>query len=199
MIEKVVIERIPASFSAACFWQIHRRPTGREMTDTTSSAPTDRARGPRRRGTLLALRALEPKTNAMKPLHYILGTLLAFGALNALGGGIYGLSGAKDVPTEWLAGSPFESYFVPSLFLLGVVGGSLLLAATAVFGHWRNASNVATAAGIIVLGWLAVQIAIIGYVSWMQPVTAVSALVILLLARLLHLAEHTNHEAGSMT
>jgi hypothetical protein len=48
----------------------------------------------------------------MKPLRYSLDTLLTFIALNALGGGIYGLSGAVDVPTEWLAGSPFESYLV---------------------------------------------------------------------------------------
>lgn len=36
-------------------------------------------------------------------------------ALNAVGGGIYGLAGAKNVPREWLAGSPFHSYTIPSL------------------------------------------------------------------------------------
>ncbi len=37
-------------------------------------------------------------------------------------------------------------------------------------------------ASAIVLGWLAVQLAIIGYVSWMQPTTAITAVVILALA-----------------
>jgi len=38
---------------------------------------------------------------------------------------------------------------------------------------------------VIVFGWLAVQIAIIGYVSWMQPATAIAGLFILILAWLL--------------
>ena len=35
-------------------------------------------------------------------LRYLLGGLLTFGAINAFGGGYYGLSGAKGVPTDWL-------------------------------------------------------------------------------------------------
>ena len=51
---------------------------------------------------------------------YLLGGLLAFGALNALRGGYYGLTGAVGVPTEWREGSPFAD---PGLNLLLVVGG----------------------------------------------------------------------------
>jgi hypothetical protein len=36
-----------------------------------------------------------------------LGGLLAFGALNAFGGGYYGLSGAEGVPTGMAQGKPF--------------------------------------------------------------------------------------------
>ena len=56
-----------------------------------------------------------------------LGNLLAVGALNALAGGYYGLTGALGVPTEWLEGSPFADYVVPSLILLVVVSGSLIV------------------------------------------------------------------------
>jgi hypothetical protein len=42
--------------------------------------------------------------------------------------------------------------------------------------------GTALAAGAIVLGWLVVQVAIIGYVSWMQPVTAFGACLIMILA-----------------
>jgi hypothetical protein len=118
-------------------------------------------------------------------IRYSLGGLLAFGALNAFGGGYYGLSGADGVPTAWLEGSPFNDYFVPSLILLIVVGGSLLIATVAVAARLRIARVTALAAGLIVLVWLAAQLAIIGYVSWMQPVTAISgALVLVLGARL---------------
>lgn len=63
-------------------------------------------------------------------IRYVLGSLLTFGALNAAYGGYYGLSGAKGVPLEWLSGSPFRDYFIPSLILLVVVGGSFLSRAT---------------------------------------------------------------------
>lgn len=115
-------------------------------------------------------------------IRYLLGALLAFGALNAFAGGYYGLSGAKGVPREWLAGSPFTDYFVPALILFVVVGGSFLVAAVAVFARWRRARLLAIGAGAVVLGWLAVQISIIGYVSWMQPTTAAGAVIVLALA-----------------
>jgi hypothetical protein len=114
-----------------------------------------------------------------------LGSLLAFGAINAFAGGYYGLSGASGVPVEWLDGSPFANYFIPSLILLIVVGGSFMTAAVAVFARFRFARPAALAAVVIVTGWLAAQIAIIGYVSWMQPTTAVAAFAIFVLAWIL--------------
>lgn len=116
---------------------------------------------------------------------YALAGLLAFGALNAFAGGYYGLSGAPGVPVEWLEGSPFNDYTVPSLILFIVVGGSLLIAAMSVFARSRFARASALIAGAIVLVWIAVQVAIIGYVSWMQPATATGGLLVLLLARML--------------
>ena len=114
-------------------------------------------------------------------VRYSLGGLLAFGALNALGGGYYGLTGAAGVPTEWLKGSPFADYFVPSLILLVVVGGSFIVAAIAVFARLRGDRFAVFVAAFVVLGWLTVQISIIGYVSWMQPATAIAGLVVLVL------------------
>jgi hypothetical protein len=118
-------------------------------------------------------------------IRYSLGALLAFGAMNALGGGYYGLSGAEGVPTEWLQGSPFLDYFVPSLILVIVVGGSFAIASLAVLAGLRIARLAAFAAGLVVLCWLAVQLAIIGYVSWMQPTTAIAGVLVLVLGSLL--------------
>ena len=117
-----------------------------------------------------------------RTIQFTLGALLGFGALNAFGGAYYGMTGAAGVPKEWLDGSPFSDYFVPSLILGIVVGGSLAFAGLAVLCSWRRARLFAFAAVSIVLGWLAVQLGIVGYVSFMQPVTALVALVILLLA-----------------
>src|SRR3954454_21804349 len=93
---------------------------------------------------------------------------------------------ARGVPTEWLEGSPFPDYVVPSLILLVVVGGLVMVAAVAVFTGSRIARPADVTACIVVLGWLSVQLAIIGYVSWMQPTTAIAGVVILVLGSLVH-------------
>lgn len=118
-------------------------------------------------------------------IRYLLGALLTFGAINAFAGGYYGLSGAKGVPLEWLAGSPFGDYFIPSLILFVVVGGVFSFAAMAAFMRSRLARVSAFIAGVIVLVWIAVQLAIIGYVSWMQPATLFAGVLVLILASLL--------------
>jgi hypothetical protein len=111
-------------------------------------------------------------------LKLILVVLEALLALNAVGGGIYGLAGAEGVPREWLRGSPFGSYFVPSLFLLVVVGGSMLAAAVAVKVNPRLGALASLVAAGILLLWIAVQVSIIGWVSWLQPTCLVLAFVI---------------------
>ena len=113
-----------------------------------------------------------------------LAGLLAFGALNAFAGGYYGLEGAPGVPIEWLHGSPFRDYFIPSLVLFFVVGGSMLAAAILVFMRSPLGRVAALAAGVVLLIWISVQVAVIGYVSWMQPATAAGAVLVLWLAAL---------------
>jgi hypothetical protein len=139
-------------------------------------------------GSTVSQLALRTPTNVRghpAAIRYALGGLLAFGALNAFAGGYYGMAGAEGVPREWLEGSPFDNYFIPSLVLFVVVGGSFLAAAIAIFAKLRVARSAAFAAGAIVLGWLAVETAIIGYASWMQPATTIGGLLVLLFAWLL--------------
>ena len=61
------------------------------------------------------------RRNEPNSVRYALGALLSLGALNAFGGGAFGLSGARGIPTEWLEGSPFADYVVPSLILVVAV------------------------------------------------------------------------------
>ena len=58
---------------------------------------------------------------------YLLVVWLMFGAINAFAGGYYGLSGAKGVPLEWLASSPFSDYFHPEPDSLCSGRGSVLI------------------------------------------------------------------------
>jgi hypothetical protein len=113
----------------------------------------------------------------------MLGILLLIVAVNAFGGGYYGMSGAPNVPVEWLRGSPFKTYFIPALILFFGVGGISLIASILVFTNHAVARKMAFYAGVIIMGWLITQVIIIGYVSWMQPATAVAAILILVLVR----------------
>jgi hypothetical protein len=118
----------------------------------------------------------------MNTTRYLLAALLSFIAFNAFGGGIYGMAGAEGFPMEWLAGSPFSTYFVPSLVLFVVVGGGCLGAAIATYAEARHANVIATSAAVVVSAWIGAQVAIIGVVSWLQPVTLLAAVAVALLA-----------------
>lgn len=112
----------------------------------------------------------------------LLGSLLALLAINAFGGGCYGMTGAKDVPVEWLKHSPFHTYFTPSLVLFFIVGGSLLNAALMVFNRNPLARKASVIAAFILLAWVTVQVLMIGYVSWLQPTVAVAGVLIFILS-----------------
>jgi uncharacterized membrane protein YidH (DUF202 family) len=122
-------------------------------------------------------------------INKILGILLIFVAANAFAGGYYGLLGAKDIPIEWLRNSPFNSYFIPSVVLVVVVGGTSLFAGFAVLMKFRTGDIIAYTAGGILMVWLAVELFIIGYVSWMQTATAIVGVLIPSLAWLMQKGE----------
>ena len=115
-----------------------------------------------------------------KPLRIFLAYLLAFVAINAFGGGIYGLAGAKDIPPEWLYGSPFHSYNMPALFLFVVIGGTCITASVLLFKRSHYSLLVTMLAGSLLILWIIVQVVIIGYVSWMQPAIFLTGIFILL-------------------
>jgi peptidoglycan/LPS O-acetylase OafA/YrhL len=110
--------------------------------------------------------------------------------MNAFGGGCYGLTGAKDVPADWLEGSPFHTYFTPSVVLFVVVGGAAFAAGLMVLSRHPKARKATAIAALILFIWLAVQVAMIGYVSWLQPTVAIAGLLIFILS--LKLPKHEN-------
>ena len=103
----------------------------------------------------------------------------------AVGGGVYALTGAAAVPREYLQGTPFRSYFVPGLVLIIVVGGSMLLAATLLLIEASLARIVSLEAGVILIAWIGMQVSLIGYRHWLQPLMGILGLVIVVLSFLL--------------
>jgi len=88
------------------------------------------------------------------------------------------MTGAPGVPVAWLRGTPFRSYFLPGLILFELVGGSMFFAGVAVLARVSFSRLVAVAAGLILVGWLLVELAIIGSVTSAEIAAAVLGVLI---------------------
>jgi hypothetical protein len=117
-----------------------------------------------------------------------------FAALTAIAGGVALIAGVIQFPLEWLQSTPFSSYTIPGLILAIIVGGSALVA-TATMLTGRSVGVIASlAAGFIIAGWTVGEVAMLGYVSWLQPFMFVVGLVTIGLAVWLWMIEfrHTS-------
>ena len=75
--------------------------------------------------------------------------------------GMAGLTlGFMPIPTEWIEGSVFTSYVWPGVILGVVVGGSQALALAAQYWRFRLAAGLHAAAGLVMMIWIFVEIAI---------------------------------------
>lgn len=92
------------------------------------------------------------------------------------------MAGAKGTPLDLLEGSVFQNYFIPSLILFLVVGGSSLIAAFKAFKKHSNARRIGFVNGLIILVWILFQVKIIGYESWLQPFIAITGISIIFLS-----------------
>lgn len=123
---------------------------------------------------------MKDKTRNLTGIFLLL--LHAVTAVNAIGGGIYGINGAEQVPASWLQGSPFTSYFIPALFLLLVIGGSCIISFVLLLKKKKKAPVFSFLTGIILAAWILIQVRWIGFVSFLQPLVFVIALLIVLLS-----------------
>jgi len=92
-----------------------------------------------------------------------------FLSLGALAGGLALILGPRGevIPLQVssLAGSPFDSYLVPGLVLFGVLGLGPLVAVAMTLRRHPLAPLAAVVTGAALLGWLAVEIVIVGFSS----------------------------------
>jgi hypothetical protein len=70
------------------------------------------------------------------------------------------IGGGMGIPLEWIEGSVFTSYVWPGVILGVVVGGVQLLAILAQYGRYRLAWGLQAAAGLTMMIWIFVEIAI---------------------------------------
>jgi hypothetical protein len=126
-----------------------------------------------------------------------------FAALSAFTGALGLVIGYMDIPLSALRTTPFADFSVPAMLLGFVVGGSALAAALIeLFGPHRIASFeplrfdalAAAVAGCIMVGWMTIELAMIGLDTWVQALYLVVGLLMIGLAGLLQWTE--SHATG---
>ncbi len=93
-----------------------------------------------------------------------------------------------QLPLTVLDHSPFSNFIIPGLVLLFAVGGTNALASIALLLRHRFAGMVAMAAGLCVIGWIAVQVLLTNVLFWLQPVYLAAGILILFCS--LHLQQN---------
>ncbi|MDX2377683.1 hypothetical protein M4I32_12810 [Microbacterium sp. LRZ72] len=101
------------------------------------------------------------KTGAPRGVRIALAVVASFNLISALAGMI-GLTvgGGLGIPLEWIEGSVFTSYFWPGVILGVLVGGPQALALLAQRGRYALAWALHAAAGLVMMIWIFVEIAI---------------------------------------
>ena len=97
--------------------------------------------------------------------------LALFGVVSAAWGAVLAVGQqGGGVPLSYLAGTPFHSFLLPGLILGGVVGGTQLAAAIALWRRWQPSLLLAAVAAFGMLLWIFIELAMIGHYSWLQAV-----------------------------
>ena len=91
-----------------------------------------------------------------------------FHALSAVGGGIALVVGALGVPTVLLRHTPFDSFVIPGIFLVVVIGGSAMIGLTALLARRWRALATSAAAGAVMVGWILGESLLVEGFSWLQ-------------------------------
>ncbi|WP_460783993.1 hypothetical protein [Microbacterium tumbae] len=118
-----------------------------------------------------------------RALGIVLAAVAGFSLLSALVGGV-GLTVGRGlgIPLEWLEGSVFTSYFWPGVILGVVVGGVQAAALFTQYRRFRAAWGMHAAAGLTMMIWIFVEIAIMLVWSPLHGVYFIAGLVQTVLA-----------------
>lgn len=114
-------------------------------------------------------------TSTMKKqqLHIALGIIQAFVALGAIPAGFSMIiqpdGTGLGMTTKFLQDSPFTDFFIPGLFLFTMNGLANLTVSILTFRKNKYSGKLGLILGLLLLGWIAIQVWSTGYISFMQP------------------------------
>jgi hypothetical protein len=97
--------------------------------------------------------------------------MLGFTAFTAIASGILLMLKPDDglgLSPELLTNTPFPNYFIPALVLTVIVGGSNLIAFLKTVQNKKSWFFWSVISGIVICGWIIVQIILIREFFWLQ-------------------------------
>ena len=106
--------------------------------------------------------------------------LLLFNGVSAVAGGLALMTDWIPEQASWVRHTDFPSNYVPGVILMAVVGGSSLIAATALLKHadgWQLASVVA---GTIMVFWIIGEVASIRAFHFLQVIYVVTGALVVM-------------------
>lgn len=106
--------------------------------------------------------SVQPTPSPARALRIGLAVTAGFNLVSAVIGMVgLTLAGGMGLPLEWLDGTGFASYVWPGIILGVVVGGSQAVALVAQRGRYRAAWGLHAAAGLTMMIWIFMEIAIL--------------------------------------
>lgn len=104
-----------------------------------------------------------------------------FNGLSALAGGVGLMSdpsgGNVAMETEWLEGTPFSTFLIPGIILFVVNGIGNVTGFFLTLRKHFYAAEIGLVFGAVMMGWIIVQVILIGYMSFLQPLYFATGLV----------------------
>lgn len=111
-----------------------------------------------------------------------------FVSVSALGGAIALATGLMDMGAAVETRFPFHSSVLAGIALAVVVALPMAVAAYLGWTGSVHAAGSAMTAGALLVGWIAVQLAVIRTFSWLQPAMALAGALVFLAGLLIHRA-----------
>jgi hypothetical protein len=116
----------------------------------------------------------------------ILFILISFIALTAVLSGLIMISnpdgGVLNLPLSLLDNTPFINYKLPGILLTVLVGGINLIAVFLNLQRHSARYNWALAGGVVITGWIIIQMILIGAFHWLHILYLVVGIFIILIS-----------------
>ena len=133
-------------------------------------------------------------------LRYITILLLAFNGIGAVYGGWHLMTDPTGLSIQlshsYLNGTIFPDYTIPGIILFVFIGIFSIIAALWVVCRWKNDSKLVIIEGVLLTGWIVIQMIMIRTVYFLQFILGGIGILLLLAGFILLKKERTVHKGS---